>query len=281
MSKIAIVTDSTVCLPQELVQRYGIHVVPTCIHRGKEAFRDGVDITPKQVYQWLREGCRLTTSQPSIGEFHQFFAELSKRSEAIVSIFIGAGLSGTYSSALHATTLLEDFPIRVIDSQTVSMAHGFVVLAAARAAEAGATLAQIVEASKAMIPRVNLLAALETLEYVRRSGRVPAIAALAGSLLKISPIVEVKEGQVGIFATVRTKRRALERLLEEAKRRMGDSLVHAAIIHGDVLEEAERLKEQVVQRFDLAELYIADIPPVLAVHAGPEALGLIFYKEER
>ncbi|HAL61200.1 MAG TPA: DegV family protein, partial [Chloroflexi bacterium] len=122
MSKIAIVTDSTVCLPQELVQRYGIHVVPTWIHRGQEAFQDGVDITRKQVYQWLRAGYRLTTSQPSIGEFHQFFAELSKKAGAIVCILIGAELSGTYSSALHATKLLEDFPIKVIDSRTVSMA---------------------------------------------------------------------------------------------------------------------------------------------------------------
>ena len=137
MSKIAIVTDSTACLPLELVQRYRIHVIPTWIHRGEEAFRDGMDITQTQVYHWLREGHCLGTSQPSVGEFLSLFQKLSEKTEAIISILIGAGLSGTYSSASQAAELLKGFPIEVIDSRTVSMALGFVVLAAARAAETG------------------------------------------------------------------------------------------------------------------------------------------------
>lgn len=280
MSKIAIVTDSTVCLPQELVQRYGIHVVPTCIHRGKEAFRDGVDITQKQVYQWLREGYRLGTSQPSVGEFMQVFKEVSRKAEAIVSILVSADLSGVYSSGFNAAKSLAGFPIQVIDARTLSMAHGFVVLAAARAAQAGATFAEVVEVAKAMIPRVNLLAVLETLEYAHRSGRIPAIAALAGSLLRITPVLEVKDGQITIFARVRTKRRALERMIEEAKKRVGDNLMHVAILHGDVLEEAKRLKERMTTHFNCAELHIAEIPAVLGVHTGPGALGLAFYKED-
>ncbi len=280
MAKIAIVTDSTVCLPQELVQRYGIHVVPTCIHRGKEAFLDGVDITQKQVYQWLREGYRLGTSQPSVGEFMQVFKEVSRKVEAIVSILVSADLSGVYSSGFNAAKTLAGFPIQVVDSRTLSMAHGFVVLAAARAAQAGATLAEVMEAAKAMIPRVNLFAVLETLEYAHRSGRIPAIAALAGSLLRINPILEVKDGQITIFATVRTKRKALERMMEEAKRRVGDSLMHVAILHGDALEEAKRLEERMTAHFNCAELHIAEIPAVLGVHTGPGALGLAFYKED-
>jgi len=280
MSKIAIVTDSTVCLPQELVQRYGIHVVPTCIHRGQEAFRDGVNITQKQVYRWLREGHRLGTSQPSVGEFMQVFKEVSRKAEAIISILVSADLSGVYSSGFNAAKSLEDFPIQLIDSRTISMAHGFVVLAAARAAQAGATFTEVVEAAKAMIPRVNLLAVLETLEYAHRSGRIPAIAALAGSLLRINPVLEVKDGRITIFARVRTKRKALERMIEEAKKRVGDSLMHVAILHGDVLEEAKRLKERTTTQFNCAELHIAEIPAVLGVHTGPGALGLAFYKEE-
>lgn len=281
MSNIAIVTDSTVCLPQELVQRYGIHVVPTCIHRGKEAFRDGVDITQKQVYQWLREGYRLGTSQPSVGEFMEVFKEVSRKVEAIVSILVSADLSGVYSSGFNAAKLLAGFPIQVVDSRTISMAHGFVVLAAAKAAQAGATFAEVMEAAKAMIPRVNLLAVLETLEYAHRSGRIPAIAALAGSLLRINPVLEVKDGQITIFARVRTKRKALERMIEEAKKRVGNSLMHVAILHGDALEEAKRLEERMTAHFNCAELHIAEIPAVLGVHAGPGALGLAFYKEER
>ncbi len=280
MPKIAIVTDSTVCLPQELVQRYGIYVVPTWIHRGQEAFRDGVDTTPKQVYQWLREGYRLGTSQPSMGEFMQMFKELSREVEAIVSILVSADLSGVYSSGFNAAKSLEGFPIQVIDSRNLSMAHGFVVLAAARAAQAGATFTEVVEAAKAIIPRVNLLAVLETLEYAHRSGRIPAIAALAGSLLRINPVLEVKDSRITVFARVRTKRKALERMIEEAKKRVDDSLMHVAILHGDVLEEAKRLREQMTTRFNCAELHIAEIPAVLGVHTGPGALGLAFYKED-
>jgi DegV family protein with EDD domain len=160
------------------------------------------------------------------------------------------------------------------------MAHGFVVLAAAKAAQSGATFTEVFEAAKAMIPRVNLLAVLETLEYAHRSGRVPGIAALAGSLLKICPILEVKENQIKIFATVRTKRRALERMIEETEKRVGDSLMHVAILHGDALEEAKRLEERMTAHFNCAELHIAEIPAVLGVHAGPGALGLAFYKED-
>ena len=280
MSKIAIVTDSTVCLPPELVQRYGIHVVPTCIHRGQEAFHDGVDITQKQVYQWLREGYRLGTSQPSVGEFMEVFKEVSRKAEAIVSILASADLSGVYNSAFNAAKSLAGFPIQVIDSCTISMAHGFVVLAAARAAQAGATFTEVVEAAKAMIPRVNLLAVLETLEYAHRSGRIPAIAALAGSLLRINPVLEVKDGRITIFARARTKRKALERMIEETKKRVGDSLMHVAILQADVLEEAKRLKERMTTHFNCAELHIAEIPAVLGVHTGPGALGLAFYKED-
>jgi len=160
------------------------------------------------------------------------------------------------------------------------MAHGFIVLAAAKAAQAGVTLAEVVEAAKAIIPRVNLLAVLETLEYAHRSGRIPAIAALAGSLLRINPVLEVKDGRITIFARVRTKRKALERMIEEAKKRVGDSLMHVAILHGDALEEAKRLRERTTTQFNCAELHIAEIPAVLGVHAGPGALGLAFYKEE-
>lgn len=280
MSKIAIVADSSVCLPEELIQEYGIHIVPTLVRKGQDFFKDGVEITYQQVYRWLREGHRLYTSQPSVGDFLNFFSELSKKAEGIISIVLTGELSGTYNSALGAAKMLTNIPIQVVDSRTISMAHGFIVLAAARAIEAGNSLAQVVERAKAMIPKVNLLAALETLEYAHRSGRVPGIAALAGSFLKICPILEVKDNQIKVFATVRTKRRAVERLLEEAKRRVGESPAHVAIIHGDVREEAERLKERLAQHFNLVELYIAEIPAVLGVHAGPGALGLAFYKED-
>lgn len=279
MSKIAIVTDSTVCLPEELNREYDITVVPTRIRKGNVTFKDGVEVTAAQVYQWLREGERLYTSQPSVGEFQEVFRRLAKTAEAIVSIHPTSDLSGVYNSAVGAAKLMEGFPIEIIDTRTLSMAHGLVVLAAARAARDGASLSEVVEKAKALVPRVTLLAVLESLEYAHRSGRIPAVTAIIGSLLNISPVLEAKDGKIEMLARVRTKKKAVAWLLEEMERRVGKGPIHAAVLHADAWEEAQALRDEVASRFHCLELHFTDIPAVLGVHAGPGALGVAFYAE--
>jgi len=281
VGKIAIVTDSAACLPMELVQKYGIHIVPFGLIFGQRVYRDGVDITPNEFYHLLVKANDLpTTSQPSVGDFARVYERLSREAEAIISIHVPGELSGTLSSAQEAARLIPQTLIRVIDSRTAVTAQGFVVLEAARMAAARGDLDQVVARAEEMIPRVHLFATLETLEYLHRGGRVPAVAALLGSALQIRPIFSLRDGRVDILARVRTKARAVERMLAMMGEKTGERPVHAAVFHADALEEAEALREQVASRFNCVELYITEFTPVMGAHTGPGVLGLAFWAED-
>jgi DegV family protein with EDD domain len=281
MGKIAIVTDSAACLPTELVKEYGIHIVPFGLIFGERVFRDRVDITPNEFYHLLAKANDLpTTSQPSVGDFLRVYERLSWEAEAIVSIHIPGELSGTLSTAREAARLVPQVPIRIVDSRTAVTAQGFVVLEAARMAAAGGDLDRVVARAEEMIPRVHLFAVLETLEYLHRGGRVPAVAALLGSALQIRPIFSLCDGHVDILAKVRTKARAVERMLAMMRERARDRPVHTAVFHADALEEAEALREQVASRFNCVELYITEFTPVMGAHTGPGVLGLAFWAED-
>ncbi|MFQ6058978.1 MAG: DegV family protein [Anaerolineae bacterium] len=281
MGKIAIVTDSAACLPTELVQEYGIHIVPFGLIFGEQVFRDGVDITPNQFYHLLAEASDLpTTSQPSVGDFLRVYESLSREVEAIVSIHIPKELSGTLSTAREAARLVPQVPIRIVDSRTAVTAQGFVVLEAARMAAAGGDLDRVVARAEEMIPRVHLFAVLETLEYLHRGGRVPAVAALLGSALQIRPIFSLRDGRVDVLARVRTKTRAVERMLTMMAEKAEDRPVHAAVFHADVPEEAEALRDRVASRFNCMELYVTEFTPVMGAHTGPGVLGLALWSEE-
>ncbi|MEA3459195.1 MAG: DegV family protein [Chloroflexota bacterium] len=282
MARIAIVTDSIACIPAELIEKYDIHVVPDLVIFGQRAFRDGVDITPKQFYRMLREAETLpTTSVPSIGDFLRVYARLSREAEAIVSIHVPKELSALFTTAQAAARLIDSVPVHVIDSRTVTMAQGFVVLAAARAAAEGQDLAEVARRVEALIPKVNFFFTLETLEYLQKGGRIGRAAALVGSVLKIKPILYINEGRIDVLEKVRTKRRAVERMVELMEEKVGSNPVHAAVLHADTLDEADRLKEEVAARFNCRELHLAEVSPVIGVHTGPGLMGVAFYSERR
>ncbi len=278
MSKIAIVTDSAACLPIELVREYKIHILPFVLVFGEQVYRDGVDITTTEFYRMLRESKHLpTTSQPSLGDFRELYDSLAREADGIVSIHIPATLSGTLRTAQSAERLCPDVPIRVVDSGTAVMGQGFVVLAAARAAAAGANLDQVVQAAEAVIPRVNLYATLETLDYLARSGRVPGVAALVGSVLDIHPVFNLQRGHVRTAIRMRTRKHAVKYMLEQMAEETHNTPVHAAIFHADAPEQAEALANQVTERFRCHELYVTEFTPVMGAHTGPGVLGLAFY----
>lgn len=281
MGRIAIVTDSSACVPVELVERYNIHVVPVLLIFGKQTFRDGVDITPKDFYRMLQEAETLPTSSvPSIGDFLRVYTRLSEEAEGIVSIHLSPELSVLHDVALTAAKMVEDVPVQVIDCRTAAAAQGFVVLEAARAAAKGAHLLQVVERVKSLIPKMNLFVTLDTLKYIHRSGRVPGVAALVGSVLKISPIIYLEDGKADVFAKPRTKARAVRRMLELMGERVGSRPVHAAVMHADALDEANRLRDEVASRFNCVELYVTEFTPVMGAHTGPGLLGVAFWAEE-
>lgn len=197
MRKVVVVTDSSANLPPQLTQALGIRVVPVYLHVDGTVLRDGVDITAEELYHLLIDSSRLpTTAAPCIGDFLRTFAQAAQEASGVVSIHMSPKLSSLHQSALHASQLVDDVPIRVVDCRTVAMGQGFVVLEVARAAASGASLDQVVIRAQEVAAKVNVLAIIDTLEYLHRGGRIGGAAALLGSLVQIKPIVTVVDGRV-------------------------------------------------------------------------------------
>ena len=286
MKKVSIVTDSTACIPEELVAKYDICVVPLVIIFEGKSYHDGVDMSPGEVYRIMRRRENLpTTSTPSGGDFLSAFRRLSEQAESILCITVTAQQSKIYDTALVAKELAKDVipntAIDVIDSRAVGGALGLIVLEAARAASQGADLAQAAEAARSMMPRVNFFAMLDTLFYLARTGRTGRAQAWGGTLLKIKPILEhaTSTGVTMPVARPRTKTKAVAHLLEIMAERVGDSPVHVIAHHADELEEGEKLKAEIASRFNCVELHLTEFTPGMGVHAGPGVLAIAFYSE--
>ena len=280
MGRVLVVTDSSANVPANLVQELGIHVVPILLNVNGQTYRDGIDVTPGEVYRLLRASKRLpTTSAPSAGDFLRIYATAAQQVSGIVSIHLPAELSATYSVASTSSQLVDGPPIRIVNSQSVAMGQGFVVIEAARAAAAGADLDAVVARAKQVACKVHVYATLDTLEYLRRGGRIGGAAALAGAMLRIKPMVYVSGGTVNAFAKPRTMSRAIQLMLEVMAQKAGDLALHAAVLHADAPEEAEELRQRVASSFDCAELHVTEFTPVMGVHAGPGVLGLAFFAE--
>lgn len=280
MSGIVVVTDSSANVPAHLVQQLNIRVVPILLAINGRTFRDQVDITASEIYRRLRTNKHLpTTSAPSIGDFVRVYAAAAQETSGIVSIHLSSKLSATYTVAATASELVDGVTIRLVDCQTVAMGQGFAVVEAARAAAAGADVEAVVARAKEVASKVNLLAIIDTLEYLHRGGRIGGAATLMGSLLRIKPLVYVADGHVDVFAKPRTKPRAIEIMMEQMAAEGNARPLHVAILHAGVPEEAEALRQQVAERFDCAELYITGLTPVMGAHAGPGVLGVAFYAE--
>jgi DegV family protein with EDD domain len=278
VGKVAIVTDSTATLPKDLVEELDIRVVPVVLVLGGQTYRDGVDITPEEVYRRLRSGEAIPTSAPpSVGDFLRAYATAGQQASAIVSIHMSPKLSSTHTVATAAGELLDDARVRVVDCQTAAIGQGFVVLEAARAAAAGATLHEVQRRIEEVAPKVSLLFTLDSLEYLRRGGRIGGAAALAGTLLQIKPVLYLSEGRVEVFSKPRTKHRAVALILQQMEKQVGGRPIRAAVLHADALQEAEELRQFVAHRFDCVELLISEFTPVMGAHTGPGLLGVAFY----
>ena len=282
MSKIAILTDSVACFPPRLAEEHNIHVIPIHINLGGRSYRDGVDITPAQFYKMLRQAIDLpTTSAPSVGEYQAFYRELGQEARAIVCITYSGSLGMGYDSALAARKTLNSPHVHVVDSRTALMAEGFLALEAARATAEGEDLAGVVKRVEGLIPRVNLFIVFETLEYLHRGGRIGKAKALLGSVLQIKPIlcVPTEKGVIDVLGKARTKRKAMNQMLNLMAKEVGDNPVHIAVQHADVPEEAQSFMEEIASRFNCVELHLADFSPVVGTHTGPGAISVAFYAE--
>ncbi len=286
MSQVGIVTDSTCCLPKELVEQYEIKVVPVIINYDGKSYRDGFDISAGEVYRIMRKRQSLpTTSTPSIGDFLKAYEELHAKGEEIFCVTVTGLQSKVFESASLAVDVArEKIPgvyVRVMDSRAVSGALGFIALEAARTASTGAALENVINRAMDIQGRVNFLAMVDTLYFLARTGRIGKAMAWAGSVLDIKPLLE-QSPAIGIttpFARPRTKERAIAEMLKAMATRVNQSKIHVMVHHADDEEECSKLAERIKNEFDCVEIYRTEFTPGMGVHAGPGVLAVSFYIE--
>lgn len=285
MSKVAVVTDSSACVPQEVVRKYGIHILPLILIFEDRSYRDGVDITSREFYELLKKAKRLpTSSSPSPGEYLEAFRTLSKHSNDILCVTLPPHLGMAFGSAMKAKEMAKELipqvTINVFPSRSPALAQGFIAQAAAQAAASGQDLSQVTEAAQDMMDRVNAICMLDTLYYLAKGGRIPKAAAWAGSLFKIKPILDAT-GDVRLLERCRTRKRASQRLLDIMKQRTDGKPVCVNLMHANVPEEAAKIKANIQSQFNCLEFYVTDFTPVIGAHTGPGSIGISFYASDR
>ena len=275
MAKTAIITDSSAYLPDDLVQQFGIHVIPLTVIFGEETLLDVVEIDITEFHRRLSEGpIHPSTTQPNPEDFTALYEKLAKEYDGIVAVLISSELSGTVNSALVAKEDFDRIPVRVIDSRSTSMGLGLAVLAAAEAASVGKSLDEVESAAREVCSNVKVLFVVDTLEYLHKGGRIGGASRFLGTALGLKPLLHINDGRVDGLEKVRTKRKAVDRMLDLATEYANGQSVHVAVIHAAALEEAETLKSAVMERFDCIDLLITDLSPAIATHAGPGTLGI-------
>ena len=280
--QVAVVVDSSSCIPRALLEQWGIITVAHQLTIGDRSFKDGVDIEPYQFYQMIEQNTSTpTTSSPNPSSFLEAFRSASEGADAVVCITLSENFSATYHAACTAASMALDehitCPVVVVDSRAAAGAEGLIALSAARAAWNGADLEQVTSKMKELIPKVNLLAFLDTLDYLKKSGRVPRVAAWAGSILGIRPLTELTLGEARVVEKPRSLRAALDRLLAVTKGRVGRSPVHVNVMHACASADAEDLRQRIERELCCEELFVSEFTPVMGAHLGPGLVGLAFY----
>jgi len=283
MSSVAIITDTDSSLPADVAARYGIRQVPINVHFGEEVLRTGVDIDDAGLFARIdREGKLPTTSAPSPGQFlGAYQAAFDAGADAVACFCVSSGISATYQAAVTATELLPGRPIAVVDTQSVSMAQGFMAIAAAEAARDGASLDDVVAAARAVGGRAHVFGALATLKYLAMSGRVGHLAAGLGNLLSIKPVLTLRGGKLELLEKVRTRSKALARVIELAgEAAAGRPISRMAVLHVNVPDEAAEFAAQLRGALPCPdEIIIAEMSAGLSVHTGAGMLGVALVTE--
>ena len=278
MPKVALVTDSTSYITPELVQKYHITVLPQVLIWGEETFRDGIDIQPDEFYQRLEKASVMpSTSQVSPADVQKVFQDLLDQDYHVLAVLVSSKLSGTISSAHQAFIEMPGTPIEIVDSESVAMAMGFQVLAAAKAAEQGATLAECKELAEKSRQYTGLFVTVNTLEFLHRGGRIGGGARFLGTALNLKPILEVKNGRLEAVERVRTRGKALNRVVELVEQQVnGRRPLHLASLHANSPVDAQYMLDQLKERLEVDEEVISIVSPVVGTHAGPGTVGIAF-----
>ncbi len=278
MPGIRIVTDSTGYIPSELIRKYGIHVAPQTLIWGEETLRDGIDILPDAFYERLKTASVMpTTSQATVAEFVEVYEKAVAEGRPVLAILISSKLSGTISSAVQAKELVPQAQVEIIDSYATSMAMGYQVLAAARAAEAGKGFADVVALARQAVDKTGVVFVVDTLEFLHRGGRIGGAAKLLGTALNLKPVLELREGRLEPVEKIRTKAKAVDRMLDIVEARVkGKPNLRLAAIQAGAKDEARALLDKAVARLQPIESMVVEASPVVGTHAGPGTVGLAY-----
>lgn len=269
---VKIVTDSVADLPHQVISELGITIVPLNVRFGTEVYRDGVDLTAEEFYNRLVHSKILPVSSvPSPGSFAKAYDKLAEETDEIIAIIVSAKLSGTYEVALQSIGLMKrKCRVEVVDSQFGAVAEGLVVIAAAKTARAGASLGEVINVTQEAIPRVDMRAAFDTLEYLKRGGRIGRAQAFLGSMLRINPIITLKDGVIEPAGKTRSRAKAIDYLYNFAMNY--SHIEEIAVEDAACSDDAELLVERLGSRFPKERIYRSKTTPVIGTHTGPGLL---------
>lgn len=287
MAKVAIVCDSSASIPEAIRAELDIRVVPIYIHHGDKVWRDLVDIRQEDFYSWLPTVEILpTTAYPGPGDFMSLFEELvAEGFKEIVSIHISSKSSGTVEGARVAAGMLmekmSDVRVEVIDTFSVAMAHGWMVIEAARAARSGAGLADISALVNRMIPVTEMIQTADTLKYLQMGGRIGQAQYLVGNLLNIKPLIGMREGVIVPLGRERSRAKAYQQMVNLVVEKVGrGSKIKVAYVHTAAAAETEKIRALLEERVECVETIVAELSPALGVHSGPGATGICYFPAE-
>jgi len=281
---VAIVTDSTATIPDDILQTLHIHWVPYYIHRGNEVLRDLITIKREEFYNWLPHARELPkTANPGPGDYESVYEELASEGvQEIVSIHMTSKSSGAYQAAKIGQELtqnrLPNLKIEVIDTLNVSMCHGWMVIEAARAALQGMSMQGVITKIQNLIPISHMIQTADTLKYLAMGGRIGKATSMLGSMLRIKPLIGMRDGIIVPLGKAFTRGAAYQMMAEEVLKTVGQKgKIKIAYVHAAALEETHRIKALIEERINVIESIIVELPPSLGVHSGPGTAGICYY----
>ncbi|PSL48564.1 DegV family protein with EDD domain [Salsuginibacillus halophilus] len=279
MANVAIVTDSTAYLSEEMLNAYNIHTIPLSVVFGEKTYREEIDMTTSTFYEKIQEVDQLpTTSQPPLGEFIKLYESLAETYDAVISIHLSSGISGTFATAQTAAESVEGIEVHPFDSEISCAPQGYFVLEAAERAAKGEDVDEIFARLEELRERIRAYFMVDNLNHLHRGGRLSGAQALVGSMLQIKPVLHFEDKMIVPFEKVRTSKKALNRIYELFEEDAGTGKpIRATVIHANRPAQAEEMKAELEKKFNNVTIDISYFGPVIGTHLGEGSLGLGWY----
>lgn len=277
--KTAIVTDSTAYIPQEVREKYDIHMIPLTVILGTEVYEEERELRAAEFYEIIKTKDLPTTSQPPIGKFVELFEKLSESYDEVISVHLSSGISGTYQGAISAGDMVEGIDVFAFDTEVSCMVQGFYAIEAAKLAKQGKTAAEIMPILDELKETSHAYFMVDDLSNLQRGGRLSSAQAIIGSLLQVKPLLHFQDKLIVPFEKIRTKKRAMKRIVELLREATNGDPYYAAIIHANREEEAIEWKAELEQEFPNIEFSLSYFGAVIGTHLGEGSMGLGWMKK--